>query len=324
MVAPSSQSPNVAARRRKAREGQATWQSSHQLLVPWSLRTGLPRDPFDTLEHMKSQSLPMLALATVVACKSVATPQPRDHSGAPSPAANTATTANAVGSVALDSTGAPLPRLKPVTGKPFPEGTTEAMICEAINVKEPDLWLRFGHMIPMYTRGTVLVLPAGKAREADIAAFANWYERKFEPILASCGDKTLIHLEGFDYEEVSAMLTELEERLDMKILERFELPVDGRQKERLSDYCRTDAVLCNDLRNLYYGSRGNGVCAWAIADCSFEYDSKEYVEAVALCVTQPPEQVVCASILGTPSENSVCRKRIQQLYCAEFPIGRPP
>ncbi len=281
-----------------------------------ALPTSLPPERFDRLEAMKFPSLTMLALASAVACKTVATPQSRGQASATPSGVHAVATSGSLSSTTPAATNPPLPRLKPVTGKLFPEGTTEAMICEAINVKEPDLWLRFGHMIPMYTRGTVLILHAGKAREPDIAAFANWYKPKFEPIQASCGDKTLFHLEDFD---ATPIFNELEERLGIKVLERFDIPIDDQQDHRLSEYCRTDAVLCNDLRNLYYGSRGSGVCGWAIGDCSFEYDSKDYVEAVTRCLTQPPEQVVCASILGTPSENAACTRRIQDIYCPDFP-----
>ncbi|NLE85244.1 MAG: hypothetical protein GX607_02480, partial [Myxococcales bacterium] len=44
-----------------------------------------------------------------------------------------------------------LPDLKPVIDKPFPEGATEEQVCEAIaNTGEKDLWVRFGHLVPMY------------------------------------------------------------------------------------------------------------------------------------------------------------------------------
>jgi hypothetical protein len=267
---------------------------------------------------MKSQSLFMLALASAVACKSVATPQARGNTVATPSSVDTGVTSEALPRATLDGTSATLPRLKPVTGKLYPDGTTEAMICEAINVKEPDLWLRFGHMIPMYTRGTVLVLQAGEPREADIAAFANGNKPKFQPIQASCGDKTLLYLVYVD--DQTAVVNELEKRLDITVLERFDLPVDGRQGQRFSDYCRTDAALCDALHNIYDGSLGNGVCGWAIHECSFDsVKSKDYIEAVARCLNQPLEQVVCASILGTPSENSACTKRIRELYCPDFP-----
>lgn len=265
---------------------------------------------------MKSPSLTMLALASAIACKTVATPQSRGQASATPPAASPVATSETLPGAPLDSTGKPLPRLKPVTGKLFPEGTTEAMICEAINVKEPDLWLRFGHMIPMYTRGTVLVLQAGKAREADIAAFANWYKPKFEPIQASCGDKTLFHLEGFD---ATPIFNELEERLGIKVLERFDIPIDDQQDQRLSDYCRTDAVLCNDLHKLYYGYGADGLCALAVGDCSFASEADE-AQAVAHCRTLPPDQVACTGTLhGMSMGGTECVWRMRKLFCPDFP-----
>src|SRR5690606_6311104 len=120
----------------------------------------------------------MLALASAIACKSVATPHLRASEVTTGSTLDVSVSSETSSSSDMGSASPSLPRLKPVTGKLFPEGTTEAMICEAINVKEPDLWLRFGHMIPMYVRGTVLVLQAGKAREEEIAAFANWRRPK--------------------------------------------------------------------------------------------------------------------------------------------------
>lgn len=264
---------------------------------------------------MKSPCLTMLALASVVACKTVAAPPSRGNASAPTAASSVATSETLPGAP-LDSTGKPLPRLKPVTGKLFPEGTTEAMICDAINVKEPDLWLRFGHMIPMYTQGTVLILQAGKAREEDIATFANWYKPRFEPVQASCGDKTLFHLEGFD---ATAIFNELEERLGIKVLERFDLPIDDRQDYRLSDYCRTDAVLCNELHKLYYGYGADGLCASAVGNCSFASDMDE-AQAVAHCKTLPPEQVVCTGILhGMGMGDTECIWGMRKLFCPDFP-----
>ena len=54
-----------------------------------------------------------------------------------------------------------LPKLKPIAPKPFPEGASEADVCEAIDSKEADLWVRFGHLVPAYVTGAVYVLETG-------------------------------------------------------------------------------------------------------------------------------------------------------------------
>lgn len=86
-----------------------------------------------------------------------------------------------------------LPPLKPVIGKPFPEGASQDVVCEAINSKEADLWARFGHLSPLYKRGAIFVLEAGQSRGEAITHFVTKeYVHPHFPQLASCGERTLL------------------------------------------------------------------------------------------------------------------------------------
>jgi hypothetical protein len=260
----------------------------------------------------------------VAACKSGATPPPveTDRATLTVPAEQPPVPSNNNANLPVDSDEVQPPSwppLKPVTGQFFPGGTTEAMICEAVNVKEPDLWLRFGHMIPMFTQGTIVILRAGKSREADIAAFAKWHRPDFEAIQASCGDKTLMYLVYVD--NITGIISELEGRVGAKALERFDLATDDAGDRRLWDYCRTDAKLCNDLLNLYDGYLGNGLCALAVGECGFRTYSKDELDALVHCKTLPLEQLVCVSIhhgIGWHDDPN-CTANMRQMFCPDFP-----
>src|SRR5690606_6215021 len=142
-----------------------------------------------------------------------------------------------------------LPNLKPVIDKPFPAGATEEQVCEAIqNTGEKDLWVRFGHLVPMYKWGSILIV---QAKESDIEALDKIIES--DGVYAehkTCNDaKTFIYAPSLPdvTREVQGRVTgrlplieKFSSQLGIKTLESFSFDDD---QERLSDYCRADAEL---------------------------------------------------------------------------------
>jgi len=114
-------------------------------------------------------------------CKSAAAPdgkrlavsaEPPAQAAAPSPDASGASTAAALGSAQARA----LPRLKPISSKPYPDGPSDEVLCAAIHSKETDIWERFGHFIPLYQDGVIWVGEGNdndrKATEAAVATYA--------------------------------------------------------------------------------------------------------------------------------------------------------
>src|SRR5690606_12833697 len=116
-------------------------------------------------------------LCTALACRNGTTPTPANAELTPAATPSTTSTPATLRPQANDPaiptapSTAPLasnasttpsptstpPKLKPVIGKPFPEGASEQVVCEAIDSSEPDLWVRFGHIIPMYVYGAIII-----------------------------------------------------------------------------------------------------------------------------------------------------------------------
>ena len=190
-----------------------------------------------------------------------------------------------------------LPPLKPVTGKPFPEGVTQDVLCEAIHSQEPDLWVRFGHMIPMYFTGALYVLKAGKDKEAAIVRYIKEdYIHPHYPQLASCGNRTLLYIrnmmEGPEYRNRPYgrvhLSGELERHLNVTTIEIFRLVHDN---ERLSEYCRQDAELCEQLVKLDGANMGQGLCSLALY---FGGVDEPDAATVKRCLQLPAKDKVCA------------------------------
>src|SRR5690606_34219199 len=157
-----------------------------------------------------------LAAAAIAACKGGGTPTAVDTAAPESSLSIDATVSTTPASASAPSTSptdsaqatneASTRPLKPVTGKPFPEGVSQEVLCEAIHSKEPDLWVRFGHMMPMYFPGALYVLKAGKEKEPAIVRYIKEdYVHPHYPQLASCGDRTLLYIsnmmEGPHYQD---------------------------------------------------------------------------------------------------------------------------
>jgi hypothetical protein len=150
-----------------------------------------------------------------------------------------------------------LPKLKPIHRKPFPEDVPQAVLCEAINSTEPDLWVRFGHLLPLYMRGAIYVLQADASKEAVIRHFVtDDYARPHFPQLASCADKALLYVSNIFEESMFGnkpfgrlhLARELERRLGVKTLESFMME-DGDGNARRSDYCRQDGEVCDAIKS---------------------------------------------------------------------------
>lgn len=206
----------------------------------------------------------------------------------------------------------PSPSLKPITGKPFPEGVSEAVVCEAVNSKESDLWLRFGHLIPLYMDGAIFVLKAGKHKESEIADFVqNKYVHPHFPQQKSCGDKTLLYVsrlmeqsqlggKPFGRLHLSA---ELDRVVGTETLESFGVNSDG--QARLAAYCRVDADACERLVNLNGSTHGEGLCGSAVHFADVMDTDPGYNSALQRCKRLRPEQKACAYYgYGTGAERT--------------------
>lgn len=189
------------------------------------------------------------------------------------------------------------------------------MLCEAVHSKEPDLWVRFGHMIPMYFPGALYVLKAGKEKEPAIVRYIKEdYVHPHYPQLASCGDRTLLYvsnmMEGPHYQNKPYgrvhLSIELEQRLGVVTLENHRVMDDD---VRLSTYCRQDAELCELLVKLDGGNMGQGLCVLAVSHAGADADEV----SAKRCAGLPPEDKACAYILWTPSERHKSRECVCRL-----------
>jgi hypothetical protein len=212
-----------------------------------------------------------------------------------------------------------LPTLKPIQPKPLPEGVDEATVCEAIDSKEPDLWVRFGHLVPAYVTGAVYVLETGPETKDKLFKYIGRdYVYGYYSQQASCrGSLTLLYIRlMFDKSEYRGkpfgrehLSRELEKKFGIKTRESFQFTHD---RERLSKYCRVNAELCERLVKIDRGNKGKGLCSFAVSFAGPEASESQHGQQ---CLGLAPAVKVCPYINWGPheaDESIACRCRLRE------------
>lgn len=239
--------------------------------------------------------------------------------------ASASTSAGVAGAAPSTAPAGALPRLKPISAKPFPEGVSEAAVCEAIDSKEPDLWVRFGHLVPAYVTGAVYVLETGpESKDKLFKYIQSDYVYGYYSQQASCrGSLTLLYIRlMFDKSEYQGkpfgrehLSQAIEQKLGIKTRESFQLANDER---RLTRYCRADAALCDALAKLDRGNEGAGLCSGTLAFVGISSHDPEYSSRLKACRAQPLRDIVCPHLgyhldrnLENDLEMESCRERVK-------------
>ena len=215
-----------------------------------------------------------------------------------------------------------LPKLKPVLTKPFPEGADEATVCEAIDSAEPDLWVRFGHMVPAYVAGAIYILETGPESQDKLYDYiSRKYVYGYHSQQASCrGNLTLLYIRlMFDKSEYQGkpfgrehLSDAIERKFGIKTRASFQLQNDH---ERLSNYCRQDADLCEALVKVDRGNDGQGLCALAVAMCEMKGHGGSAARLLELCSGVAPSVLACLEYARGGAALRVCRERVAAAVC---------
>jgi hypothetical protein len=210
-------------------------------------------------------------------------------------------------------------RLKPILEKPFPEGASDAVVCEAIsNTDEKDLWVRFGHIVPLYIPGALLVL---EATEKDLARVEHYiekvylYPRAIQHAACTAGGM-LVYIRGMpDLSESNGFVfgrrhltEELDKKLGIKTRESFQFEYDN---VRLAEYCRVDAEACDALLKLDTANSGRGLCAPVIVRSRLE-DEVSAQELLRRCERTPPSVKACAVWALSPGDADQCVDELRE------------
>ena len=193
-----------------------------------------------------------------------------------------------------------LPKLKSIIKKPFPEGADEKTVCEAVDSKEPNAWVRFGHIVPAYITGALYVLEAGPAAKDQLKKYIEKdYTHPHYVLQASCrDDRILLYLRNmFEESEYRGkpfgrvhLSGELEKRLGIKTLESFHFGYG----DVLAQYCRADAELCEELVKLNSRNEGTGLCSKALSLVRISIGDSNYSQMLSKCQQLPASMKACA------------------------------
>jgi len=243
--------------------------------------------------------------------------------GVPSPIASAS---SQVGPAASKPTPMPtpaaLPKLKPIQPKPFPEGVDEATVCEAIDSKEPDLWVRFGHLVPAYVIGAIYVLETGPQTKDKLYDYIGRnYVYGYYSQQASCrGNLTLLYIRlMFDKSEYNGkpfgrehLSQAIEKRFGIRTRESFQL---NYEPARLGGYCREDGELCDRLFKVDRGNEGTGLCGRAIGECPATGPQRTEAELMNACRQHPVSAFACLGYAPTGRERIACREKVIAALC---------
>lgn len=235
----------------------------------------------------------------------------------------TARSAEALASVTASVAVPPppvLPKLQPVANAPFPDGVDQATLCAAIESKEPDPWLRFGHFLPVYERGVLYVLNTGAELNEKLYDFiARKYVPGFNSLLASCGERTLVYIrvmygdgeyDGKPFGRLH-LAAQLQKKFGLEVLENLQLEGD---EPRLGEYCRADAELCDALVKLHPGNRGLGLCSHATSRCP-ETAGTTREMLLEACEKVPRSVLACTKYARKTAESAACASQIRAALC---------
>jgi hypothetical protein len=179
---------------------------------------------------------------------------------------------------------------------------SEATVCEAIDSKEPDLWVRFGHLVPAYITGAVYVLETGpESKDKLFNYISSKYVYGYYSQQASCrGELTLLYIRKmFDKSEFRGkpfgrehLSGAIEKKFGIKTRESFQLSDD---EEQLAAYCRADVELCDALSKLDLPNEGEGLCATALPFVGISSQDSDYGQRLAACRALPLSEIGCVS-----------------------------
>lgn len=217
--------------------------------------------------------------------------------------------------------GAPAPpKLKPIQKTPLLLGAEEPVICEAIDSKEADLWVRFGHIVPLYVPGALYVLEATIDDLKRLESFIEndyTYPRMVQQAACSTGG-VLMFLRGMpDHNEVNGytfgrkhLSTELEKRFGIKTRESFQLEDE---RERLAEYCRADAEICDALVKLDEANGGKGLCSNVGTRLNLEESDVGYADFLSKCKRTDSSRLACSQYALRGSESLACEQQLRAI-----------
>ncbi len=225
------------------------------------------------------------------------------------------------------------PKLQAVLSKPFPDGATDEQVCNAIaNTGEMDIWRRFGHLVPLHIPGSLLIVDASPSQQTKVEAFIGaYYGGSYYPSVKACSrGRLMVYVRGLKgYEPMDErepgvvhLARQLTQQLGVPVPEYFGYFND---QQRLSDYCRADAELCEQLVKLDYANK-TGLCNRALVSAG--NDARED-ELLPLCKSLPADIKACTYVNWRRDERQAemwcdCRLRaalrLPAMYedCAKF------
>ncbi len=220
------------------------------------------------------------------------------------------------------ATGSSLPKLKPISSKAFPEGVSEATVCEAIDSKEQDVWVRFGHLVPAYVTGAVYVLETGPDTKDKLFKYIQSdYVYGYYSQQASCrGNLTLLYIRMmFEESEYNGkpfgrvhLSQAIERKLRIKTRESFQLTND---QQRLAEYCAADSDLCDRLLKVDRGNEQDGLCTFAVSECARL--SRERPGLLKACKGLPTRHFSCLKFAFSSMDSARCSAAVAAVLCPE-------
>src|SRR5690606_29555027 len=102
------------------------------------------------------------------------------------------------------------------------------------------------------------------------------------------------------------LVQQLDSGSQVKVRESFAFQGD---QDRLSDYCRADAELCEELVKLDRANQGKGLCGAAVRRAAVPNLSR--AEAMARCASLPRKDVVCVQLSDSAGATSRCDRAIR-------------
>lgn len=273
-----------------------------------------------------------LTILLVIGCRSGSSVVERTASGLDSATASSTASAGTTpyshsattNDVTTGSSSAPgeavtrerLPRLEPVLKKPFPDGATDEQVCAAIaNTREKDPWGRFGHLVPLYVPGSLLIVDAPASEQSKVEAFiSDYHGGSWYPSVKACSQGgILVYVRGLKgYEPMDDrepglphLARQITQALGAPVTEYFGYFND---QDRLSDYCRADAELCEELVKLDYRNEGEGLCARALARARIPL--AERTKLLGPCRQVPRAELACTEYAFDGDEANRCSAQV--------------
>lgn len=240
------------------------------------------------------------------------------------PSAPTLSASTSVGEASADGSAEP-PKLQAVLSKPFPDGASDEQVCAAIaNTGEKDLWVRFGHLVPLYVHGSVLIIDAKLADIKRIEDLVTHYHRGvYWPSIKHCSmGKVMLYVRDLvdglpDAPPGQLHLSRvISKDLGLPVTESFGFRDD---QQRLSDYCRHDAELCEQLVKLDYANHGEGLCMWAVSACDMQSNKLASAVITERCKTLDRAKLACLEFEHTAAAASRCRQSVRDVLCPDAP-----